>query len=71
MSSQLVGRLSADTWIYLAGGNRRGLSPGAWQLGVDGLSDRPQLSRVAGRWILGQLHRLGPRRYYLGAAARG
>ena len=36
MSSQLVGRLSADTWIHLAGGNRRGLSPGAWQLGVHG-----------------------------------
>ena len=25
--------------IYLAGGDRRGLSPGAWQVEVDGLSD--------------------------------
>jgi uncharacterized protein YbjT (DUF2867 family) len=40
--------------IYLAGGNRRDLSPGAWQLEVDGLSDCLELARRAGlpgRWI--------------------
>ena len=40
--------------IYLAGGNRRGLSPGAWQVEVDGLSDCLELARRAdlpGRWI--------------------
>jgi uncharacterized protein YbjT (DUF2867 family) len=40
--------------IYLAGGNRRGLSPGAWQVEVDGLSDCLQLAKRAdlpGRWI--------------------
>ena len=40
--------------IYLAGGNRRGLSPGAWQLEVEGLSGCLELARRAGlpgRWI--------------------
>jgi hypothetical protein len=40
--------------IYLAGGNRRGLSPGAWQLEVDGLSGCLELAKRAGlpgRWI--------------------
>ena len=40
--------------IYLAGGNRRGLSPGAWQLEVDGLSDCLELAKqsgLPGRWI--------------------
>ena len=40
--------------IYLAGGNRRGLSPGAWQLEVDGLSGCLELAERAGlpgRWI--------------------
>jgi hypothetical protein len=40
--------------IYLAGGDRRGLSPGAWQLEVEGLSDCLELARRAGlpgRWI--------------------
>ena len=40
--------------IYLAGGNRRGLSPGAWQVEVDGLSDCLELAKRAdlpGRWI--------------------
>ena len=40
--------------IYLAGGNRRGLSPGAWQVEVDGLSDCLELAKrsgLPGRWI--------------------
>ena len=40
--------------IYLAGGNRRSLSPGAWQVEVDGLSDCLELAKRAdlpGRWI--------------------
>jgi uncharacterized protein YbjT (DUF2867 family) len=40
--------------IYLAGGNRRGLSPGAWQVEVDGLSDcleRARRAGLPGRWI--------------------
>jgi hypothetical protein len=40
--------------IYLAGGNRGGLSPGAWQLEVDSLSDCLDLAKRAGlpgRWI--------------------
>ncbi len=40
--------------IYLAGGDRRGLSPGAWQVEVDGLSDCLALAKRAdlpGRWI--------------------
>ncbi len=40
--------------IYLAGGNRRGLSPGAWQLEVDGLADCLELAKrsgLPGRWI--------------------
>ena len=40
--------------IYLAGGNRRGLSPGAWQLEVDGLSGCLEIAKRAGlpgRWI--------------------
>ena len=40
--------------IYLAGANRRGLSPGAWQLEVDGLSDCLELAKrsgLPGRWI--------------------
>ncbi len=40
--------------IYLAGGNRRGLSPGAWQVEVDGLSGCLELAKRAGlpgRWI--------------------
>jgi uncharacterized protein YbjT (DUF2867 family) len=40
--------------IYLAGANRRGLSPGAWQLEVDGLSGCLELARqsgLPGRWI--------------------
>jgi len=40
--------------IYLAGGNRRGLSPGAWQVEVDGLSDcleRAKRAGLPGRWI--------------------
>jgi len=40
--------------IYLAGGDRRGLSPGAWQLEVEGLSGCLELARRAGlpgRWI--------------------
>jgi hypothetical protein len=40
--------------IYLAGGDRRGLSPGAWQLEVEGLSGCLDLARRAGlpgRWI--------------------
>jgi NAD(P)H-binding len=40
--------------IYLAGGDRRGLSPGAWQLEIDSLSGCLELARRAGlpgRWI--------------------
>ena len=40
--------------IYLAGANRRGLSPGAWQVEVDGLSGCLELAKRAGlpgRWI--------------------
>jgi hypothetical protein len=40
--------------IYLAGGDRRGLLPGAWQLEVEGLSGCLELARRAGlpgRWI--------------------
>lgn len=40
--------------IYLAGGNRRGLSPGAWQLEVESLARCLELARRAGlpgRWI--------------------
>ena len=40
--------------IYLAGGDRRSLSPGAWQVEVDGLSDCLELAKRAdlpGRWI--------------------
>ena len=40
--------------IYLAGTNRRGLSPGAWQLEVDGLADCLELAKrsgLPGRWI--------------------
>ena len=40
--------------IYLAGGNRRGLSPGAWQVEVDGLSGCLELAKRAGlpgRWV--------------------
>jgi NAD(P)-dependent dehydrogenase (short-subunit alcohol dehydrogenase family) len=40
--------------IYLAGGDRRGLSPGAWQLEVDSLSGCLELARrtgLPGRWI--------------------
>ena len=40
--------------IYLAGGNRRGLSPGAWQVEVDGLPDCLELAKrsgLPGRWI--------------------
>jgi hypothetical protein len=40
--------------IYLAGGNRRGLSPGAWQVEVEGLSGCLELAKRAGlpgRWI--------------------
>jgi hypothetical protein len=40
--------------IYLAGGDRRSLSPGAWQLEVEGLSGCLELARRAGlpgRWI--------------------
>ena len=40
--------------IYLAGVDRRGLSPGAWQLEVDGLSGCLELAKRAGlpgRWI--------------------
>ena len=40
--------------IYLAGGNRRGLSPGAWQIEVDGLADCLELAKrsgLPGRWI--------------------
>jgi uncharacterized protein YbjT (DUF2867 family) len=40
--------------IYLVGGDRRGLSPGAWQLEVDSLSGCLELARRAslpGRWI--------------------
>ena len=40
--------------IYLAGGDRRGLSPGAWQVEVDGLSDCLELAKrsgLPGRWI--------------------
>jgi len=40
--------------IYLVGANRRGLSPGAWQLEVDGLSTCLALaerSGLPGRWI--------------------
>ena len=40
--------------IYLAGGDRRSLSPGAWQLEVDSLSACLELARRAGlpgRWI--------------------
>ena len=40
--------------IYLAGANRRGLSPGAWQVEVDGLSDCLELAKrsgLPGRWI--------------------
>ena len=40
--------------IYLAGGNRRGLSPGAWQVEVDGLSECLELAKrsdLPGRWI--------------------
>ena len=40
--------------IYLAGGNRKVLSPGAWQLEIDSLSDCLELARRAGlpgRWI--------------------
>ncbi|MGH6622782.1 MAG: SDR family oxidoreductase, partial [Burkholderiaceae bacterium] len=40
--------------IYLAGGNRKRLSPGAWQVEVDGLADCLELARRAGlpgRWI--------------------
>src|SRR5688572_33382509 len=33
--------------IYLAGGSRRGLSPGAWHVEVDGLSDCLQLAKRA------------------------
>jgi uncharacterized protein YbjT (DUF2867 family) len=40
--------------IYLAGGDRKVLSPGAWQLEVDSLADCLELARRAGlpgRWI--------------------
>ena len=40
--------------IYLAGVNRKGLSPGAWQLEIDGLSGCMRLAERAGlpgRWI--------------------
>ena len=40
--------------IYLAGGNRKGLSPGAWQLEVDGLSGCLELAKrsgLPGLWI--------------------
>ena len=40
--------------IYLVGGDRRGLAPGAWQLEVDSLSGCLELARRAGlpgRWI--------------------
>jgi uncharacterized protein YbjT (DUF2867 family) len=40
--------------IYLAGGDRRSLSPGAWQLEVEGLSGCLELAKRAslpGRWI--------------------
>jgi uncharacterized protein YbjT (DUF2867 family) len=40
--------------IYLAGADRRGLSPGAWQLEVDGLSGCLELAKrsgLPGRWI--------------------
>ena len=40
--------------IYLAGANRRGLSPGAWQLEVDSLSGCLELAKqsgLPGRWI--------------------
>ena len=40
--------------IYLAGGDRRSLSPGAWQVEVDGLSDCLELAKrsdLPGRWI--------------------
>jgi hypothetical protein len=40
--------------IYLAGGDRRTLSPGAWQLEVEGLAGCLELARQAGlpgRWI--------------------
>jgi len=40
--------------IYLAGANRRGLSPGAWQVEVDGLSGCLELAKrtdLPGRWI--------------------
>ena len=40
--------------IYLAGGNRRSLSPGAWQVEVDGLSGCLEFAKRAGlpgRWI--------------------
>lgn len=40
--------------IYLAGGDRKSLSPGAWQLEVEALSDCLELARQAGlpgRWI--------------------
>jgi hypothetical protein len=40
--------------IYLAGGDRRGLSPGAWQLEVEALSgclDLARRSGLPGRWI--------------------
>jgi hypothetical protein len=40
--------------IYLAGGDRKGLSPGAWQLEIDSLSGCLELARRAGlpgRWI--------------------
>ena len=47
--------------IYLAGGNRRGLSPGAWQVEVDGLSDCLELAkrvRSAGSMDFGGLQRI-------------
>jgi uncharacterized protein YbjT (DUF2867 family) len=40
--------------IYLAGGDRRGLSPGAWQLEVESLSACLELARrsgLPGRWL--------------------
>jgi hypothetical protein len=40
--------------IYLAGADRKGLSPGAWQVEVDGLSGCLELAKRAGlpgRWI--------------------
>ena len=50
--------------IYLAGGNRRGLQPGAWQLEVDGLAGCLELAKrsgLPGRWISVSYSGLGQR----------